>query len=284
MSWISSQKILNRRRLDKSSPGAATMRLGVIGGTGLINMDLTKRIADVGGEVIRTDDVHVDTAFGPVPLRCFSLEIQGVSHELIFLQRHHSISGHGCPPHMIDHKANMTAMSQSNVDAVLSVCSVGAIAPTFAPGKVALAQQYIDFTGVATTFHDDESTFTSVTVPFDEEMNSVLEAVLRKVQNFDDGEILRYTYWLTQGPQFETVAEVDAIERLGGEMVGMTMPREAKLARELTMAYAAVCISSNWAAGRDPADAGKALNHEDVSAQANDRLEPVWACIFAMLG
>ena len=26
------------------------MRLGVIGGTGLINMDLTKRIADVGGE------------------------------------------------------------------------------------------------------------------------------------------------------------------------------------------------------------------------------------------
>ncbi len=260
------------------------MRLGVIGGTGLINMDLTKRIADVGGEVIRTDDVHVDTPFGPVPVRCFSLEIQGESHELIFLQRHHSNTGHGCPPHMINHKANMTAISQSNVDAVLSVCSVGAIASTFAPGKVALAQQYIDFTGVATTFHDDESTFTSVTVPFDEGMNSVLEAVLRDVQNFGDDETMGYTYWLTQGPQFETVAEVDAIERLGGDMVGMTMPREAKLARELTMAYAAVCISSNWAAGRDPADAGKALNHEDVSAQANDRLEPVWACIFAMLG
>tara|TARA_Y100000813_G_C23823705_1_gene194179 strand:+ start:88 stop:495 length:408 start_codon:yes stop_codon:yes gene_type:complete len=127
------------------------MRLGVIGGTGLINMDLTKRIADVGGEVIRTDDVHVDTPFGRVPLRCFSLNIQGTSHELVFLQRHHSSSGHGCPPHMINHKANMTAISQSNVDAVLSVCSVGAIASSFVPGKVALAEQYIDFTGVATT-------------------------------------------------------------------------------------------------------------------------------------
>ena len=84
---------------------------------------------------------------------------------------------------MINHKANMTAMSQSNVDAVLSVCSVGAIASSFIPGKVGLAGQYIDFTGVATTFHDDESTFTSVTVPFDETMNSVAEAVLRKVQN-----------------------------------------------------------------------------------------------------
>ena len=259
------------------------MRLGVIGGTGLINMDLTKRIADVGGEVIRTDDVHVDTPFGRVPLRCFSLNIQGTSHELVFLQRHHSSSGHGCPPHMINHKANITAISQSNVDAVLSVCSVGAIASSFVPGKVALAEQYIDFTGVATTFHDDESTFTSVTVPFDEEMNALLEAVLRDVQHFDNEEIMRYTYWLTQGPQFETVAEVDAIERLGGGMVGMTMPREAKLSRELTLPYAAVCISSNWAAGRDPTDAAKALDHEDVSAQANDRLEPVWACIFGML-
>ncbi|MBR68038.1 MAG: 5'-methylthioadenosine phosphorylase [Euryarchaeota archaeon] len=266
-----------------SARGALAMRLGVIGGTGLISMDLSQRIAEVGGELIRTDDVRVETPFGQVPLRCFRLNIEGKEHELIFLQRHHSPSGHGCPPHMIDHKANITAMSESNVDAILSVCSVGAIAATFAPGKVALAQQYIDFTGVATTFHDDESTFTSVTVPFDETMNETLEHVLRTAQSFDAEEPLRYTYWLTQGPQFETVAEVDAIETLGGDMVGMTMPREAKLARELDLPYAAVCISSNWAAGRDPSDAEKDLDHEEVSTQANDRLDPVWACIFEML-
>jgi 5'-methylthioadenosine phosphorylase len=94
---------------------------------------------------------------------------------------------------------------------------------------------------------------------------------------------MMYTYWLAQGPQFETVAEVDAIDRLGGEMVGMTMPREAKLARELDLPYAAVCISSNWAAGREPGDGAKDLNHTEVSAQANDRLGPVWACILALL-
>ena len=66
-------------------------------------------------------------------------------------------------------------------------------------------------------------------------------------------------------------------------MVGMTMPREAKLANELDLPYSAVCISSNWAAGRDPSDASLALNHESVSAQANDRLDPVWACILSML-
>ena len=259
------------------------MRLGVIGGTGLVNMDLTTRLDDQHASLIRQDDVRVETPFGSVPLRTFSLEVNGRICELIFLQRHHNASGHGCPPHKINHRANMMAIHEANVDAVLSVCSVGAIASTFPPGKVALAEQYVDFTGVETTFHDDEAVFTSVTVPFDTDMNAKLEAILRAAQAYSEDELMRYTYWLTQGPQFETVAEVNAIERLSGDMVGMTMPREAKLAAELDLPYAAVCISSNWAAGRDPADDAKALDHQAVSAQANDRLDPVWACILGML-
>lgn len=259
------------------------MRLGVIGGTGLIQMDLGVRLEAVDGTLLRTSDVTVETPYGPVPLRCFTCEVGGRDVELIFLQRHHSASGHGCPPHAINHRANMTALNGADVDAIVSVCSVGAVAATFPPGKVGLAEQYIDFTGVATTFHDQESVFTSVTEPFDEALNERLEDVLRAAQGFDGNEPMRYTYWLTQGPQFETGAEVDAIERLGGDMLGMTMPREAKLARELDIPYAAVCISSNWAAGRDPEDGSKDLDHASVSAQANDRLEPVWACIVSLM-
>lgn len=257
------------------------MRLGVIGGTGLVNLDLKQQLGDLG-EVLRQDDVNVDTAYGSVPLRLCTVQIGGEDHEVVFLQRHHNPSGHGCPPHMINHRANMRAMEGAKVDAVLSVCSVGAIAASFPPGKVALASQYIDFTGVATTFHDDEAVFTSATLPFDPTMNDRLETILVNEQP-DHGGPFRYTYWLAQGPQFETASEVDAIDALGGEMVGMTMPREAKLALELNLPYAAVCISSNWAAGRDPNDGTKPLDHVEVSAQANDRLEPVWACIFGML-
>ena len=39
------------------------MRLGVIGGTGLVNLDLRQELAE-DGEVLRQDDVVVDTAFG----------------------------------------------------------------------------------------------------------------------------------------------------------------------------------------------------------------------------
>lgn len=259
------------------------MRLGIIGGTGLVNLDLRTELAAREADLIRQHDVIVSTPFGEVPLRTCTLDVKGRRCELVFLQRHHSDSGHGCPPHQINHRANMVAMNDANLDAVVSVCSVGAIASSFPPGKVAVAEQYIDFTGVSTTYHDDEAVFTSVTVPFDEPLTARLESMLRLGQGMGDEEVMRYTYWLTQGPQFETVAEVDAIERLGGDMVGMTMPREAKLAAELDLPYAAICISSNWAAGRDPSDETKALNHVHVSAQANDRLDPILACIFGIL-
>ena len=168
------------------------------------------------------------------------------------------------------------------MDAILSVCSVGCLVQDFPPGRVGLADQYIDFTGQTTSFHNDEAKFTSVTLPFDRAMNASLESVLRQVQGLTD-ERLYFTYWLAQGPQFETAAEIRAIEKLGGHVVGMTMPREAKLCRELKLPYAALLIGSNWAAGKEPGDENADLSHEAVSAEANRRLGPVWNCITSLL-
>ena len=66
-------------------------------------------------------------------------------------------------------------------------------------------------------------------------------------------------------------------------MVGMTMAREVKLANELNIPYSAICISSNWAAGREPGDRSAELSHQQVSAQANKRLEPVFQTLFNIL-
>ena len=114
------------------------MRLGVIGGTGLVEVDLPQRLeqtADGDAALLRQDDLSVDTPYGRVPLRSFSIELpDGARCELVFLQRHHNASGHGCPPHRINHRANIMAMNDANVDAVLSVCSVGCC-PFLSTGK-----------------------------------------------------------------------------------------------------------------------------------------------------
>lgn len=258
-------------------------RLAVIGGTGLIEMTFAQQLSDAGLTCERRDDLIVETKWGNVPLTCLRISSAGGAKELIFLQRHHNRGNVSKPPHMIEHRANISALAESGCDAIMAVCSVGAIAADFPPGKVGLAQQYIDFTGVASTFHHENATFTSVTEPFSADLNEILQKSLSEIQSFSKNEKLLYTYWLAHGPQFETRAEVDAIEKLGGDMVGMTMPREAKLARELEIPYAAVCISSNWAAGREPGDNSADLSHLSVSAQANQRLEPVWKCVIDLL-
>ena len=258
-------------------------RLGVIGGTGLIDMTLGEELKTHGLELVHKDQVTVETSYGDVPLTCMELTHGSKKKQLIFLQRHHNSGSPSRPPHMIEHRANIRALFDAGCEGVMAVCSVGAIPEDFPPGKVALADQYIDFTGHQSAFHDDAAVFTSVTEPFDSNLNAALEAVLRSSQSFDADERMHYTYWLAQGPHFETKAEIDAIDRLGGHMVGMTMPREAKLARELNLAYAAVCISSNWAAGREPGNASQDLDHHSVSSQANRRLAPVWACMLDLL-
>ena len=125
------------------------LRLGIIGGTGLVNMNLDERFSEHGITVVRRELIETNTPYGAVPLTCITLDAQGVEKELIFLQRHHNESGHGCPPHRINHRANMRAMYDANLDGVMAVCSVGAIDASFPPGKVGLAPQYIDFTGLA---------------------------------------------------------------------------------------------------------------------------------------
>lgn len=242
------------------------MRLGVIGGTAMTSL-ATDEI-----EVSRSDNVVAQTDYGPVPMLC----VKSGSNELFFIERHH---GSGTtPPHQINHRANIQALSGAGVDAILAVCSVGAIPVDFPPGSVGYATQYIDFTGVDMSFFKDDVKFTSMTEPFDSEMNKKLHQVLSKIQ---PGLDLGRTYWLAHGPHFETKAEINAIEKLGGEVVGMTMPRECKLAAELEIPYAAILVSSNWAAGREPGDSSKALDHSEVSATAETKLGPVIECIKA---
>jgi 5'-methylthioinosine phosphorylase len=60
----------------------------------------------------------------------------------------------------------------------------------------------------------------------------------------------RGTYAAVQGPRLETAAEVNRLDRDGAHLVGMTGMPEAALARELGLAYAALAVVANPAAGR----------------------------------
>jgi 5'-methylthioadenosine phosphorylase len=54
----------------------------------------------------------------------------------------------------------------------------------------------------------------------------------------------------TQGPRYETPAEIHMLSILGGDIVGMTSAPETFLARELQLCYSTLCFISNRAAGK----------------------------------
>ena len=80
-------------------------------------------------------------------------------------------------------------------------------------------------------------------------------------------------YGAVSGPRLETAAEIDRLERDGATLVGMTGMPEAVLARELGLAYAAICVVVNHAAGRG--DSAMAISMESIAAVLETAMDKV---------
>jgi 5'-methylthioinosine phosphorylase len=216
-------------------------RLAVIGGSGLTNLknlEITRR------EVVRTPwgDPSGALTFGNLG-----------GHEVVFLARHGY--GHTIPPHLVNYRANLWALREAGVTTLIAVNAVGAIDTSMLPASLAIPDQIIDYTySRAQTFFDGTDrpvTHIDFTHPYCEVLREVLLEAARAagVEGRPKG-----TYAATQGPRFETAAEIDRIERDGADLVGMTGMPEAALARELELCYAAIAVIANPAAGRGPSD------------------------------
>lgn len=216
------------------------------------------RLAVVAGHTLLESDFAADaapadvqTALGPVAV----LDAGG----FVYLQRH-GFDGY-LAPHAIDHGAQMAALRALGCDRVLALGSVGSLRAELAVGTFVAPDDFISFTRA--TVHDDAR---GHRVPgFDREWRAILiDAFAAAGLPLRDGGV----YWQSQGPRFETPAEVRMIAR-EAELVGMTIASEAVIAAEAGLRYAAVCNVDNLANGIEAAplaiedyEAGKAANRE----------------------
>ncbi len=159
--------------------------------------------------------------------------------------------GHGIAPHQVNYRANIRALQQIGVRRCIALNTVGAIAPDFRPGELAVPTQLIDYTwGREQTFGGDQPVHVEFTQPFDRELAAQLRRRIEHAGHRCAGGV----YGVTQGPRLETAAEIDRLERDGCTMVGMTAMPETVLAAEAGIAYAICAIGVNQAAGRGPVD------------------------------
>jgi len=221
------------------------MKFAVIGGSGFY---------DAGQKA--TEARRISTRYGDVDIDVFQLE----NAEVVFLPRHGK--GHTIAPHLINYRANISALKQLGVECILASATVGSMNPRIIPGKLALPTQFIDFTsGRASTFFDEGLVkHVDMSEPYCPNLRqALLDCALEQNLNLHPN----VTYICTQGPRFETPAEIEMYRRIGGDVVGMTGVPEVVLAREAGICYAVVALITNWAAGM----AGKPLSHTEWEEQ-----------------
>jgi 5'-methylthioinosine phosphorylase len=209
-------------------------RLGLIGGTGL------DRWGGEGRELV-VRSIFGDPSTKPVEYALGDLQ-------LVFLSRHGR--AHELPPHAVNYRANIDIFRRLEVKHVVAVNAVGTITPKYAPGGLSVPDQLIDYTwGRAHSYSMSASEplkHIEFSSPFDESMRCrLVQAAGRVSVAVMDGGCIG----VTQGPRLETAAEIARLRRDGCDLVGMTSMPEASLAREAGIAYASLCVHSNWAAG-----------------------------------
>ena len=228
--------------------------IGIIGGSGVY--EITQSADSCTEKLVKTD-------YGDVKVSI--LEI--FSKKVAFIPRH--ASGHSIPPHKINYRANIDALKQVGVTQIIATNSVGSVNENMPPGSFVIPDDFIDFThGRANTFFEDNVVHVDVTEPYCPTLRDVLDK--------SGDVILGGTYVCTQGPRFETPAEIKMFKMLGGDLIGMTGLPEVVLAREREICYNSICIVSNFAAGISEHELTIDEVFEIVAQKKGDLLELIY--------
>lgn len=225
-----------------------TSKIGIIGGSGVEDLLFTKDFKSRA----------VETEYGQVNVKQGNID----NKTIVFLNRH---GKNYASPSQINHRANIAALRDEGVEDIIATAAVGSINPRMRPGEFVALTDFIDFTkGRIETF--TPTSFVDVSRPYS-------SLIVKKITNAAVKLRIKIhpgvTYVCTEGPRFETRAEIKMFGRLGADVVGMTNVPEAVLAAEAGIPYAVVGVVTNFAAGVSP----KKVSAEEVVAVVRQRKE-----------
>jgi 5'-methylthioadenosine phosphorylase len=234
--------------------------VGVFGGSGF-----TSFLDDV-------TEVELDTPYGP-PSAPVTIATIG-DRRVAFLPRHGR--GHELPPHKVRYRANVDAMRQLGVRALLGPFAAGSLQPDIHPGDFVVVDQLVDRTwGRDDTFFDsfeDGPMHASLADPYDDGLRRVL---IDSARSLDITAHAAGTVVVIQGPRFSTRAESAWYRSAGWHVINMTQYPEAALAREAGIPYAGVALITDYDTGVEGLEGVEPVTQEEVFAFFEDNVHRV---------
>ncbi|MGN0194238.1 MAG: MTAP family purine nucleoside phosphorylase [Pseudoramibacter sp.] len=240
--------------------------IGVFGGSGLYEL----------GEEYRK--VDVDTPYGKPSESISLLDVNGV--KVAFMPRHGK--KHIFSPAEVNYRANVDAMAQMGVKALISANCVGSLRKELAPGDFVVTDQYINMTSGRkdTFFESPKVEHLSSAEPYDEKLRRfAMEEGQKMGHVMHDGG----TTVVINGPRFSTKAESRFFGMIGGDLVNMTQYPEAYLCQEKGIPVVNIALVTDYDAGlKDNPDIPPVTN-EMVVKVLNENTEEMKTLIFHLI-
>lgn len=209
----------------------AEARIGVIGGSGLYEMEGLTEI----------EEVKVKTPFGEPSDLIVIGTLEG--RRVAFLPRHGR--GHQIMPTELPSRANIYALKSLGVEHIIAVSACGSMKEAIHPLDMVIPDQIFDRTrGRINTFFGGGVV---AHISFDEPFCPNLSALLYQAARETGAKVHKGgTFVVIEGPSFSTKAESRIYRGWGVEIIGMTVLPEAKLAREAEICYAVLANVTDY--------------------------------------
>jgi 5'-methylthioadenosine phosphorylase len=207
-------------------------RIGIIGGSGLYNIEGIRRVKEV----------VINTPFGKPSDAFITGNLEG--KDVVFLPRHGK--GHRISPSEINYRANIFGMKKLGVERIISVTACGSLKEHLSPMDFVVVDQFVDRTNQArqTTFFSGGIVAHMVFAhPICKELSSIVYEAGKKIKvTIHNGG----TYLNMEGPAFSTRAESKLYRSWGMDVIGMTNMPEARLAREAEICYSTLAAVTDY--------------------------------------
>lgn len=206
-------------------------RIGIIGGSGLYNMD--------GMEI--AEEVEIKTPYGETSDKMVLGKLDGTP--VAFMSRHGR--GHRYSPSEVNYRANIYAFKTLGVDRILSVSAVGSMKDALDRGHIVIVDQFIDRTRnrPSTFFEKGIVAHVSFAHPTCE---SLMDILFEQATNVGATAQRGGTYVCIEGPMFSSRAESQLFRSWNVDVIGMTNYQEAKLSREAEICYSTMALVTDY--------------------------------------
>ncbi|MFH0811656.1 MAG: S-methyl-5'-thioadenosine phosphorylase [Pseudomonadota bacterium] len=207
------------------------IKVGIIGGSGFDDPRLIEHI----------QRIKKHTPYGPTSDLIITGSYQGV--ELAIIPRHGE--SHRICPSNVNFRANIWAMKDLGVTHILATTAVGSLREDIKPGHLVLPDQFIDRTTQRkmTFFEGHEVCHISMADPFCKKLR---EKLCHAAQNLELDYHGEGTVITIEGPRFSTRAESRMFRQWGADIINMSTVPEAVLAREASICYATIAMSTDY--------------------------------------